>query len=143
MGVTKTYDPGKLVVSFRGRLISGFGDGSMIKITRDEDAYTKIVGGDGEVARVRSRNKSGSVELTLMQTSASNDDLSSAAALDELSGTGIGPLMVKDLLGTTVAAGANAWIRKLPDAEYNKDGADRVWIIDVEQLDLFVGGQVV
>lgn len=138
----KTYDPAQVLTSFAGQIISGFGEGTMIVVERDEAAFTKKVGADGEVARARNRNRSGKVRLTLMQSSASNDYLSSMARQDELAGTGVGVLQIKDGLGTTLVMVPNAWIEKIPNTEFGKEQSDREWVFDCDFVDATIGGLV-
>src|SRR4051812_46637986 len=120
-GFSKTYDPKRNVLAFLGLNITGYAEGTFIKVARGADTFTKHVGSDGEVARTRSRDKSGSITITLMGSSLSNDDLSVAAALDELRGDGVGPILLKDLQGSSIAGGPNAWVRKVPDLERAKE----------------------
>lgn len=136
----QTYDPAQVVFTFAGNLITGFAEGSFVEVSRDEDAFTKHVGSDGEVARTRNRNRAGSVKVTLMQTSESNDLLSAQAALDEAAGTGVGSLQVKDLGGTTLHDSPNAWIRKVANTTFAKEAGTREWVIDCDNLSMTVGG---
>ena len=80
-----TYDPANVIVSIGGTPMSGFADGTFVMVSRDEDIFSKVSGADGEVSRAKSNNRSGSLTLTLMQTSMSNDVLSAIAVLDEIS----------------------------------------------------------
>lgn len=130
-------DPSKYSVTFMGALIKGI---QSIKITRDEDSYMKQIGAAGDGARIKNLNKAGSVELVLMQTSFSNDVLSGAQQLDELSGTGHGALLVKDLNGGTFAIATEAWVKKPVEAELGKELKDRAWTLDTLELNLFIGG---
>ena len=134
------YDPKDVVVICGGIVISGYADGSMVKLARDADAYAKFVGTDGETSRVRSRNKSGSLTITLAQTSPSNDALSVFAMLDETSNAGVFPVLVKDNSGRSVFASAAGWVKKLPDSEFGKEVASREWFIDLADLNMLVGG---
>lgn len=136
---TKTYDPGSIVVQFGSDILSGFGD-DVVKVTRNEDSFMLHVGADGEVARTRNRNKSGTITFTLLRTSASNDILAASLASDEALGDGIKPVTVQDTLGTTVHFGANAWVQKAPDDDMSKEANDREWTIAVADLDHFAGG---
>lgn len=138
----KNYDPAKVVVSFRGALLVGFMDGTFVTAERTEDAYAMAVGASGDVARVRNRNRTGSITVTLMQTSPSNDALSAIAAADELSGLGYGQAIIKDLNGTTLVRAVNAWIRKLPAAEHSSDLVGRQWVLDCAELEMYLGGSV-
>ena len=136
----KNYDPALVMVTFAGIPIRGFTDGSSIKVERAEDAFSMKIGALGDQTRIKSRNRSGSVTVTLLGASPSNDELATRADLDELDGSGSGPLLLKDLNGTTFAEAPNAWIKKKPDAEYGQEPGDREWIIDCGELIYYPGG---
>lgn len=138
----RTYDPAQIVVQFGPIVASGFQDGSFIKASRDADTFTKYVGTDGETSRARSRNKSGSAELTLAQTSLTNDLLSGVAEVDEMTGFGVYPLTIKDLNGTTLLFAPEAWIRKSPENEFGKEIGPRAWVFDTGSMDVFTGGSL-
>ena len=140
MAQTKTYDPGEVRVIVGGNIIGGFADGTMITIERSENAFSLVIGADGQGCRVRSRNKSGKITLTLMQSSLSNNVLSTIAQADELTGEGVVPLLIEDGNGTTIVAVENCWIEKMASAEFSKDLGNREWPLACEQIDMFVGG---
>lgn len=136
----QTYDPQKVTVSVANITITGYATGSFVKVSRDEDAFVKTVGADGLVARTRNANRAGSIEVTLLQSSPSNDALSALALLDETSGTGVGAAQVKDVSGTSIASAQNAWVKKLPDMERGKELGEVTWVIDCDLLNVTVGG---
>lgn len=136
----KTYDPDKVIVTFGGVPLSGYADGTFVNVERAEDAFTLSVGADGETARTRNLNKSGTITITLMQSSASNDLLSGAAIADESTGLGIFPVMIKDMAGTTLAIAANAWVKKMANAEFGKEHGDREWVLEADSITMHVGG---
>jgi len=136
----KTYDPGQVIVSFAGVILHGIAPDTFVTVERDEDGWMKTAGADGEVARTRNRNRMGRVTATLLQSSSSNDELSALAILDELSASGSGPLIVRDLNGTTLCAAENAWIVKFANAEFAKEHGNREWMFDCDKLEMFVGG---
>lgn len=138
----KTYDPKQVVVSVGGIPISGYADGTFVNVTRDEDAFTKRTGADGEASRAKSNNRGGSITVTLQQTSLSNDALSALALVDENTGDGVVPVIVKDVRGTTLCYSSAGWIKKMPDAEFSKEIQDREWVIDCADLRFNVGGNV-
>ncbi len=138
----KTFDPGQVVISFGGVVLSGYADGTFIMVERSSDAFSKVVGAGGDVARVRNRDRSGRVTVTLMQTSLTNDRLSAIAAQDELAGTGVGPLLIKDLGGTTLISAQSCWIAKVPNQEFGKEFSNREWIFDTSDLEILVGGSL-
>ncbi len=137
----KTLDTKKFFILFGPYIIHGYGKGTFIEIDPDDVLYTKETGGDGEVARSRSNNKSHRLKLTLMQTSSSNDDLSAAALADEVAPGGIVlPLTCKDLLGNTVFFATEAWISKRPNYKRSKNVEDNEWLIDTGSADFYLGG---
>lgn len=136
----KTYDPKQVSVIVGGKIMSGFSDTTFIKASRNEQAFNLKVGTDGEGTRAKSNNLSGKVEITLMQSSQSNDDLSAFAALDELQNAGVVPLLINDKSGRTVLQATTAWIQKYADVEFAKETSTRTWILETDQFLIFEGG---
>lgn len=64
-----SYDPKKVNLVVNGRIVTGFGDGSMIAVTRNEDIVTTSVGVKGDVTYNENANESGNIALTLAGTS--------------------------------------------------------------------------
>ena len=141
--LTKTFDPGLIVVQFGPYSLTGYADGTFVKASRNEDTFKIYVGADGTPARSRTRNKSGKVEVTLSQTSPSNDMLASAHLADELLGAGVYPFTVKDLNGTTLVTASEAWVAKPADVEEGKEVSPRAWTIETGDIDVWAGGNVV
>jgi len=135
----RTFDPKSVIVSIGGVPLSGFADGTFLTIDRDENAFTKVTGADGTSTRVKSNNRSGSMTLTLKQSSPSNDILSGFAALDEISNSGVVPILIKDLSGNSLYFSATGWIQKYPTSEFSKDISNRAWVLDLVDVDIFVG----
>lgn len=142
MAFFKNYDPGQIVVVFNGVQLQGYGPDTFVKASRDEDAFTEQVGANGDVVRVRNRNRMGKVVVTLQDGSPSNDLLSTFAQTDERTGLGYGALMIKDLNGTTLIQAANAWVKKVADLEYAKAAGVNEWTLAAAELEVFLGGEV-
>jgi len=140
MTLTKTYNFKQVATIFNGHEISGFAEGTGIVVTRDEDAFTLTVGSSGEPVRSKSNNKSGTMTITLLQSSDSNAILSGLAELDELSGGGQGPFLVKDNSGGSLAVAESAWVQKKPAAEYAAESGNREWVFRTGNLSHFIGG---
>lgn len=138
--MTKTYDPAQVFITFKGMTLTGFMDGTFVTVERKEETWMPFVGVNGETARARNRNKSGTVKVMLMQTSSSNDFLSRQMIDDEATGLGTGPLQVKDGLGTTLAACTDAYLLKPANIEYGKEIVGREWTFECPSLDMLVGG---
>ncbi len=146
MSAFHSYDPGKVILAL-GLVpspITGYAKGTFIEVDRDANAFEKFVGSDGEVTRVRNRNRAGSIKITLQQGSQSNAMLSALAAADELTGDGITPLTVMDMSGVSpqsTAASTQAWVRKMPKMGFGGETEEtREWILDVASMAMFVGG---
>ncbi len=135
-----TYDPKKVTLILGAKIISGFGDGTMITAERNEQAYMLKVGSSGEGTRAKNANKSGKVTVTLMQSSPSNDDISAIAAADELTGAGVVPLLLKDASGRTIISALSSWVQKYSNSEFAKEVTTRQWVIETDELLVFVGG---
>lgn len=142
MGLVKTYNPKLVALVLFGAPITGFADGTMIEVERDSDSFTKNVGGDGEVARTANADKTGSIKITLMQTSKSNDILSAQLALDEASNLATGTAMLRDLSGSTQVSSAECWIKKPAAVSFGKENGTREWTIDCVDLFVAVGGNL-
>lgn len=135
-----TYDPAKHIVTFAGNLLTGAGKDKFIKLSRDEDSFMKHKGVAGEGGRSKNNNTGGTVEYTVLAQSQTNDILSAILAGDELLGTGVGSLFIKELNGTTVAQATLAWIKRVPDTERAKEAGEVTWIWDCDDLQIFNGG---
>ncbi len=140
-----TYDPKKHVVIFAGVLLSGFADGQFVQVQPVGPGFTKKTGVDGDVTRSRSADRSGSLTVSLMQTSLSNDRLSAIYSADRagFNGAGVGSLTIQDLAGFTLFFAARAWIANDPDATLDAAATTRDWQIDYAEMDPIHGGNPV
>lgn len=139
MSLYGTFDPTKVTFVLGSITAEGYAD-SFIKAYRNEDAFSIVVSADGKVTRVRNANRSGRFEVTLKNSSPTNDLFQAQAILDEQTGGGIAPALVKDGSGTAHAQGKNSWIVKQPDLERAKELGDVTWIIETDILDMGQGG---
>jgi hypothetical protein len=135
-----TYAGKKVTMQIGSIVCQGYAKGTFCKATRNEDAFSLEVGGDGNAARTQNANRSGRMEFTLMSTSPSNDELQAQAILDEQAGGGVAEAFIKDTSGTALAHGANAWIVKIPDLERAKEQGEVTWIVETDLLELQQGG---
>lgn len=137
----KTYVPKKVIVTFGTIIGTGFAEGTFIKITRTAgNLFDKKKGADGSIERIHKAAYDFTVELTFMQTSVVNDALSGVVKLDEESGLGVLPLVIKDLSGRTVFFADQAWIEKDPDPELADSTTNRTWVLATGPADKWDGG---
>lgn len=138
---TKDYDPLKVSILLGSHIAGGFADGTFVTINRNNQAWSLVRGASGESARAKSNDKSGTFELTLMQTSITNDFLTSKMLLDEAPGSlGKFPVVITDAHGLTVLAATEVWVQQPPSVEYGKEMSDRVWTLEAGDIDFYVGG---
>ena len=137
---TATYDPLKNLLSFAGNLATGFGPDTFIKVERNEDSFSLIVGASGEGVRTQNRNRSGKVTVTLLAKSQTNDLWSAISAADELSGSGISSLFITEANGTTVVSAENAWLTRPAAIERAKEAGTVEWVFECENLEILAGG---
>jgi hypothetical protein len=116
--------------------MSGFADGTFVSVARDADSWAKHVGADGEVSRAKSNNRTGTLKLTLAQTSNSNAILSGLVAADELTGDGVVPILIKDGSGTSLYFAGEGWVKKPADAEFGNEIGNREWTIDLAVVEM-------
>lgn len=136
----KTYNPAEVAVIVGEFAIEGFSDGSKVTIERSEDSWALQIGVDGEGTRSKSNNKSGTIKISLNQSSASNQVLSTLLNTDELNGGGLVPVMVKDSSGQSIYMAKQAFIVKFPSAEYGKEATTREWMLKTDVLIVNEGG---
>lgn len=111
----------------RGQGQSGLGENTWFKATPADASFKTRKGADGAVARARTNNRLLGIEVTLLQTSASNDFLSAAHTSDITlpNGAGVGSLVLADLQGTTKIACSKAWI-ETPGEVIRSSGIEEV-----------------
>lgn len=137
----KDYDPKKVSINLGGHIAQGFADGTFVSVSRNNQSFTLVSGASGETARSKSNDKSGTIELTLMMTSATNDYLSGKLLADE------GPLNagkfafgIIDANGSTIVGATEAWVQQPPTVEYGKELGERVWTLEAGDLFITAGG---
>ncbi len=124
----RTYSAADLLIIFGEDRITGFGPDDFCEVTRNEPTWVMQIGADGVATRAKSSNKSGSIKMTIAQASPANDILSAIAKIDELTGDGIKPLLVKDNLGTSLHSAQTAFLEKPADATYGREAGTREWV---------------
>ncbi len=135
----RTYDPKAVIVTVGGIPMSGYSDGTFLEIDRNEPTWNMVVGADGLVTRGKTNNFSGTMTLTLKQSSPSNDVLSGFMAVDEATNNGVFPVLVKDLSGNSIYFSSSAWINQYANSTFDKAITDRQWTLSLSEADIFVG----
>jgi len=126
--IITTYDPQKVIVTFGGTPLSGYAEGTFVGIARQAKSFTRKNGADGHVVRSKSANKCHDVTITLLQSSLTNDYLSTMEQLDNATGHNILPLTITDLNGTTLKFWPQAWVEEPDSWDYGGEVTDRAWV---------------
>ena len=127
----RTYDPKQVIITVGGVPMSGFSDGTFLEIDRNEPTWNMVVGADGLVTRGKTNNFSGTMTLTLKQSSPSNDVLSGFMAIDEASNAGVFPILVKDLSGNSIYFAGQAWVSQYANSTFDKHISESQWTISL------------
>lgn len=138
----QVYSPDQVIVTFGSIIIRGYANDTFVEVERDEDGFTKYTGALGDVARSKNLNLGGSLTITLMAVSPTNDDLHALALLDELDGDAYATLQVTDLSGNMFCNAEIAWIKKMPKIERAKESGTVQWVFDCAAIDVRAGGNV-
>ena len=64
-----SYDPKKVTVNVAGRVLTGYASDGIITVSKSEDSFTPNVGTQGDVVIEENANESGTIAITLQQTS--------------------------------------------------------------------------
>lgn len=121
---------------------SGYGDGEFLKVSQSNESFIVVEGTDGTVVRSKRNTRLIDIELTLLQTSASNAFLSMLLALDvnQPNGAGIGSFVLEDLQGTTLILCTRAWLQKPADVTLDRGATARKWPLKGLWSVFLVGG---
>ncbi len=136
---TRTYSPADIKIVVGGIELTGMADTSFVTIEFAADSFTKKVGADGSVTRVRVADDSASVTVKLLQSSASNEVLTALMEADRAGLTGALPLIVKDANGNSLYTCGKSWIATRPSVDYSNDIGTLEWKLDCDHLTAFFG----
>lgn len=132
----KTYRADEVSVNIKGRLIEGYGEDEFVSIEMSAPRTTKTVGSSGEVVFSQNADKSGTVTITLLQSSASNDYFQEWLDRNERGpGLDYRPLVVRDLNGRAKFSAPHCTIEEEPQITYGRSASMRAWKIGFARRD--------
>lgn len=137
-----TYNPDSVLIVIGGIPITGAADGTFVEISAVSDGVSSVSGADGEIARAIGTDNRHSVNISLLQTSASNDVMSTLYSLDrKTSGGAAFPVLIQDLSGRTLFAASQAWIKKSANMNLSKGIEARQWMMETGEPAVYnIGG---
>jgi len=118
------YDPAKVVLTIGGYVMKQFAADSMVTISYDEDRNTKHIGVDGFGRWTASKNRGGTITITLADYSASNQVLTTIDKAD---------LPVAVSLVDKSSDGENFFadsckLQTAPDMEKAREATEKTWV---------------
>jgi len=135
-----TYDPRKNIVIFGVMQLTGMAEDDMITIKPHGDGIKPYVGADGEVARSLDPDMTYEVTISLSTASKSNEYLSKLYNSDRSTGSGVYPLLIKDMSGSTMFSG-QAYIANFPESKRGREIGTQSWTFYTDQItNPIVGG---
>lgn len=134
------YDPRRVLVTFGPVPLIGRAPGRSITIRRDVPTWRSVDGTNGEFKRVRTRKKSGTIEVTMRGTAPVNRGLGILAKLDERNGSLIGTIAVTDTLNGGLLLSTKAYIESFPEMSYGSAEGDITWRFICDDLDMLYPG---
>lgn len=123
---------------------TNWGESDAISIKRLEKSASYKVGCEGKMAVFLNSNKSGSIELTLMQTSPTNKWLNSLCRLMEGGPATFIPVSVTfvDTYRGDKSTGLFGFVEQPADLERGNEMKEQKWTIIVERLDMLFGDPI-
>jgi len=121
-----TYSPKDVVLTISGYQFTGWEN---ITISRNAKGFVPIRGIRGKNTRVRNKDSSATLYISLIQSSQGNDVLSSIHEQDLLFGTGRLTLMLKDNSGRSVFSSNEAFVSGFPTSSFSGQFEYRNWEI--------------
>lgn len=136
-----TYSPKDVIVSVAGfHTVQGYADGTFIKVSKDMKPFSTVRAMDGEMSRMYSQDDGYKVELTIMQSSSTNNVLSTLYNVDTATRIGKFPLFIKDSLGQSSFMAGTAWIEQIPDLTFGNQMETRTWVFGCSDAVIMFGG---
>ena len=123
----RKYNPKDVIIVVGGRAITGLAEGSFVAAEKTEDGFTEYVGAKGEVSIAENANETGTITITLANTSPSISYLNGLANRKTIMATN-----VIDMNDNGVRAGGTETIvRKPANAEWGTEVGNREFEIFV------------
>jgi len=132
----KVWSPAKTNVNWGGTFtFKGFAEGTFITSSRNTDNTRQVVGAHGDVALTLNADRTGTVTVTLLQTSETNRILASIqAAQDETGELYRADLTISDQSGSNLVDAQACHIMTTPENALSDDQTSKTWVFYSEKL---------
>ncbi len=116
-------------------IVGGYSEDAIVTVDRMVDAYALYTGADDSNTRIRNANSSGTITLSVQQSSASNDVLNGL-----FDGGGIFTITVKDNSGRSNYFSDEAYVGVVPSSAFSNSMNTREWVIHAPKMQSIIGG---
>ena len=142
-GITRKYAPDDVTQTIGTQAITGLKLGSFVEAEYNVDQAELDIGSDGEATMIISPNRSGTVKITLQQSSPLNDVFTAMYLALQQKDTvnGVKPYRMKDANGSTVVSAAQMFIKKPAKIVFADKAEGREWELISGYLNIAVGGE--
>lgn len=135
MATLKTFVPANVNISWGGIILEGFSTDSFVTVSRSSDNTTVQVGAAGDVGITKIADRTGTVEITLMQNSVTHRILSAIQTAqdvgDELYRAN---MTITDPSGSMICKIFNAHIQTPPEVTLGADQNEKTWTFFAERV---------
>lgn len=136
MATLRDYSSAQVAISWGGINFVGFAPDTFVTLSRNTPNTNNSVGADGSVGITFNADKSGTIEITLMQTSTTHRVLSAAQAQQDFSGKLFRSNMtVTDPSGGFIAKAQRVHIMEPPEVTLGSDQNEKTWTFYAERID--------
>ena len=117
-----TFSPNEVAViitqqsSGMSHILGGFAEDSIVSVDRNAETFSLYTGADDTNTRIYNANTSGTITISLQQTSASNDILTALYENDRASRNGLFSIAVRDNSGRSSYFAEEAYIGVVPSS---------------------------
>jgi hypothetical protein len=135
------YSPSDVIISIAGiHTVSGLADGTFVNITKDVEPFETERAMDGSIQRVYKHDEGFKLDITLAQSSPSNNVFSALYNIDVGTQLGKFPVFVNDTKGSTKFFALTAWVDRIPSVSFSNQLETRTWTLSCVQAAITVGG---
>jgi hypothetical protein len=136
MTVLADFIPESTAINWAGIDMTGFAPDTYITVSRNSPNSNSSVGADGSVGLTKVADKTGTVEVTLMQTSATHRYLSAVQAAQDVDDANLvrGNMSIIDPSGGFICIAQGVHIMQPPEVSLGSDQNPKTWTFFAERL---------
>lgn len=127
MSQVYTYNPKEVIIALGNHIMTGYAEDSFVNVDPVGDGTTMKTGCDGSVNRSISPARAYTIKLVLLQNSPTNSFLRRTFDSDQDEGTGMFPIIIKDLMGEEQFSADQAWVSKMAPWGRGKESTNMEW----------------